>query len=378
MYEIAISRVERISQYSNKYLRKWLGVPPCFSKVGLYTNSGNLQLPISSLVEEFKIGKVRHHMMMKDSADEIIRKAYPEIKSGTKWSAVKTAKEAECSLCIKDIIGVTQTNRAVLGSTRKKVFSKVDAKGKRNDLLPNATNLRLWAYTNLNLCLSCKSDRGTLRHVLFACPQSLQMYIWWHKKVLEVIIELLRDSKPAIYIRQGTHNSVSQGRWMSCEETKNPNMKLLNGASDWKVSADLKTSLQFPVQIIQTEKRPDIVAWSDSKKSVLLIELTVPWEENREEAHERKKNGCETLRADCVEKGSICHVIPIEVGCRGFIGHSVISFLSKIGITGRSLKVASNRLQTMAQYASSWIWSKARTFSAWRKYTRNHHSHVIT
>ena len=142
----------------------------------------------------------------------------------------------------------------------------------------------------------------------------------------------------------------------------NPNMKLLNGASDWKVSADLKTSLQFPVYIIQTEKQPDIVAWSDSKKSVLLIELTVPWEENWEEAYERKKNCYETLHADCLEQGWICHVIPIEVGCHSFIGHSVISFLSKIGITGRSLKVASNRLQTTAQYASSWIWSKARSF----------------
>ena len=91
-----------------------------------------LQLPISSLVEEFKIGKVRLHMMMKDSADEIIRKAYPEIKSGTKWSAVKTAQEAECSLRIKDIIGVTQTNRAGLGSTSKKVFFKMDPKGKRD------------------------------------------------------------------------------------------------------------------------------------------------------------------------------------------------------------------------------------------------------
>ena len=33
--------------------------------------------------------------------------------------------------------------------------------------------------------------------------------------------------------------------------------------------------------------------------------------------------------------------------------YSVISFLSKLGITGRSLKVAPNRLQTTAQYASS-------------------------
>ena len=143
---------------------------------------------------------------------------------------------------------------------------------------------------------------------------------------------------------------------------KNPNMKLLNGASDWKVSADLKTSLQFPVHIIQTEKRPDIVAWSDSKKSVLLIELTVPWEENREEAYERKKNRYETLHADCVENGWICHVMPIEVSCCGFLGHSVISFLSKIGNTGRSLKVASSRLPTTEQYASSWIWWKARSF----------------
>ena len=92
-----------------------------------------------------------------------------------------------------------------------------------------------------------------------------------------------------------------------------------------------------------------------------LIELTVPWEENWMETHERKKNWYETLHADCKEKGWICHVIPIEVGCYGFLGHSVISFLSKIGITGRSLKVASYHLQTMVQYASSWIWSRVKS-----------------
>ena len=53
MYEITLSCVEQFQQYSNKYLRKWLGVPLCFSKVGLYTNSENLQIPISSLEENF-------------------------------------------------------------------------------------------------------------------------------------------------------------------------------------------------------------------------------------------------------------------------------------------------------------------------------------
>ena len=52
------------------------------------------------------------------------------------------------------------------------------------DLLPNATNLKLWGYTNSDLCLSCKSDRGTLHHVLSACPHSLQMYTWRHNNTL--------------------------------------------------------------------------------------------------------------------------------------------------------------------------------------------------
>ena len=69
---------------------------------------------------------------MKDSADEIIWKAYPEIKSGTKWSAIKAVQEAECSLRIKDIIGITQTNLAGLGSTCKNVFPKVGPEGKRD------------------------------------------------------------------------------------------------------------------------------------------------------------------------------------------------------------------------------------------------------
>ena len=110
MCEIALSRVEQIQKYSNKYLCKWLRIPPCFSKVGLYTNSGNLQLPISSLVEEFKIRKVRLHIM-KDSTDEIIRKAYPEIKSGMKWSAIKAAQKVKCSLQTKDITGCLRRSK---------------------------------------------------------------------------------------------------------------------------------------------------------------------------------------------------------------------------------------------------------------------------
>ena len=130
------------------------------------------------------------------------------------------------------------------------------------------------------------------------------MYTWRHNKVLEVAIELLRAqcetaNQQPVTAKEHIIQFLKQGE-CPVKKQKNPKMKLLDGASDWKVSADLKTSLQFPVHIIQTEKGPDIVAWSNSKKSVLLIELTFPWEENRKEAHQRKKNRYKTLCADCM------------------------------------------------------------------------------
>ena len=359
-------------------------------------------------------------MMLKDSADEIIRKAYPDIKPGMKWSAVKAVQEAECSLRIKDIIGVTQTNRAGLGSMNYKIFSKVGPKGKRDivneevrmvqgeqriattvtqakqcawtkwndiepirlswksliameplaisfllrstyDLLPNANNLKLWGYTNSDLCLSCTSDRDTMRHVLSACPQSLQMYTWRHNKVLEVVIELLRAQCETAHQQAVTAiiQFLKEGEFPVGKQ-KYPNMKLLNWACDWKVSVVDISTISSSHYSNRKAARHCSMVWFKEECSPHRIDC--PLEENLADAHERKKNRYETLRADCVEKGCICHVIPIEVRCCGFLGHSVISFLSKIGITGRSLKVAANRLQTTVQYGSSWIWSKARSF----------------
>ena len=47
-----------------------------------------------------------------------------------------------------------------------------------------------------------------------------------------------------------------------------------------------------------------------------------------------------------------------------FVGwvYGISTFVGYLGITGCSLKVASNRLQTAVQYASSWIWLKVRSF----------------
>jgi hypothetical protein len=51
LYEVPSSTIESLERITSRHLRKWLGVPPSFSRVGLYGKSNQLQLPLSSLVE---------------------------------------------------------------------------------------------------------------------------------------------------------------------------------------------------------------------------------------------------------------------------------------------------------------------------------------
>ena len=65
---------------------------------------------------------------------------------------------------------------------------------------------------------------------------------------------------------------------------------------DWQMITDLGGMMAFPQHIVITN--PDIVLWSDQGKEVLLVELTVPGEENMEVAHKRKLTKYDTLRME--------------------------------------------------------------------------------
>ena len=62
VYEVPISSVEKMERGVSSYNRKWLGAPNCLSSVELY-GKGIVQMPVSSLIEEFKCTKVRTEML---------------------------------------------------------------------------------------------------------------------------------------------------------------------------------------------------------------------------------------------------------------------------------------------------------------------------
>ena len=127
---------------------------------------------------------------------------------------------------------------------------------------------------------------------------------------------------------------------------------------------DVGRRLQFP-EVVQTTLRPDIVLWSTKDQKIILVELTVPWEEGCEVAHERKALKYQPLIQDCRDKGWQAWLFPVEVGCRGFPAKSAWRLMSALGVDERSKKQAARRMGEEAERASCWIWSK-REEESWR------------
>lgn len=65
---------------------------------------------------------------------------------------------------------------------------------------------------------------------------------------------------------------------------KNNSANPLWSAPDWELWVDLGMQLKFPDFATPTSLKPDMVLTSASSKQVLLLELTVPWEDRMEKA----------------------------------------------------------------------------------------------
>ncbi|KAI8487984.1 hypothetical protein Bbelb_344320 [Branchiostoma belcheri] len=83
---------------------------------------------------------------------------------------------------------------------------------------------------------------------------------------------------------------------------------------EWEMAVDLDTRLDFPRNICETTLRPDIVLCSSVQKTVLVIELTIPWEENIQAEYERKElKYQELVQLQCVENGWRSLLYPISL-----------------------------------------------------------------
>lgn len=87
-----------------------------------------------------------------------------------------------------------------------------------------------------------------------------------------------------------------------------------------------------PLELAITSLRPDILLFSSSSKSCILLELTVPFEDGVCAAADRKSQKYQALQQEIASNGYTCTLFTVEVGCRGNSIDSLRLCLSKLGL----------------------------------------------
>ncbi|GFN73809.1 reverse transcriptase [Plakobranchus ocellatus] len=103
---------------------------------------------------------------------------------------------------------------------------------------------------------------------------------------------------------------------------------------------------------------PDIVINYASTQQIIMVELTVLYENRMEEAHSFKEGKCHDLTKELKKDGYEAKVMPVEIGARGFVGSSAYGLLSKLSICGNKRTKALRLLAKTAENSSRWIWSR--------------------
>ncbi|XP_075893028.1 uncharacterized protein LOC142895694, partial [Nelusetta ayraudi] len=419
VYAVPITTVESLERKISSFLRRWLGLPRSLNSPALYGSSNTLRLPFSGLTEEFKVARTREALQYRDSKDCKVSSAGIEVGTGRKWKAAKAVEVAESRLRQKALVGVVAIGRAGLGYFPKTEVSQAQGRDRHQllkeevragqeeervgrqvglrqqgawtrwegtlqrkvtwsnimhadfhrvrflvqvvyDALPSPANPHVWGKSETPSCLFC-SGRGSLEHLLSSCPKALAdgRYRWRHDQVLKAVAETIASAissckqhcapKKAIpFIKAGDRPRAGPPKTTG----------LLHTASDWHLLVDLGKQLRFPQHIAATSLRPDMIITSEASKHLIMLELTVPWEERIEEANERKRSKYQELVEECRGRGWRTFYEPIEVGCRGFAGRSLCKALSRLGVTGAAKKRAIQSASEAAEKATRWLWLK--------------------
>lgn len=230
--------------------------------------------------------------------------------------------------------------------------------------LPTPEMLSLWGYRSSGSCPLCAHPQCTLSHILVGCSVALSQkrYTWRHDSVLAILkpelekyIQNVNCKSPSVLrsVKFSSSSSHMQCLHRDILQGSSISRSVLDSANDWQLLIDFDhCHITFPVNIYLTAERPDIIIFSLSTRSVVLIELTCPAEENIGNANSRKTLKYKELCASVESEGWAVHFYTIEVGCRGFPARSVAFCLKSLGFGIPDIRRITRALSKVASFCS--------------------------
>ncbi|KAL5247864.1 hypothetical protein ACHWQZ_G019680 [Mnemiopsis leidyi] len=118
-----------------------------------------------------------------------------------------------------------------------------------------------WDEAKDGMCRLCRTERGTLQHILSGCKVALEQgrYTWRHDKVLNQIQsqvayhldKRVNNPKRSVNLQSSTIGFVSAGAKVKgppkCQNRSG--MGILTEARDWVLLADVNGKLKFPSEV---------------------------------------------------------------------------------------------------------------------------------
>ena len=145
-------------------------------------------------------------------------------------------------------------------------------------------------------------------------------------------------------------------------------------AADWECKFDLAapgsdegSRLVFPEVVCATDLEPDGYLISKSSRSVVVVEMTVPWEENVNGWHRKKTKKYEDIRRDASKRNWKVYLLVLEVGVRGVVPRTFMDGLRKVGMEWPNIKKLVNLVVDTARRSSYVIFINRfkKTFQTW-------------
>lgn len=101
--------METLERKISSYLCRWLSLLRSLSSAVLYGRSNKLQLPISSLDEEFRVSHTREALLYWDFKDSRVAATGIMMQIGRKWRARGGLERAESLLKHRALVGMLAT-----------------------------------------------------------------------------------------------------------------------------------------------------------------------------------------------------------------------------------------------------------------------------